>query len=74
MIGWFIGGAVDLTWTIEYAVQAGWSLIVPFVGLLPLAGLGATESGIDCRVFGVVTIVLTLMSVAFWLAVAISGI
>src|SRR3990170_3527745 len=23
MIGWFIWGAVDLTWTIEYAVQVG---------------------------------------------------
>ena len=42
MIGWFIGGAVDLTWTIEYAVQAGWAQIVSFKWLLPLAGLGAT--------------------------------
>ena len=46
MIGWFIGGAVDLTWTIEYAVQAGRALIIPFIWLLPLTGHGGTESGI----------------------------
>ena len=73
MIGWFIRGAVDLTWTIEYAVQAGRARIVPFVWLLPLTGLGATESGIDRRVIRIVTIVLTLMPVASGLAVAIPG-
>ena len=72
-IGWFIRGAVDLTWTIEYAVQAGRSRIVPFVWLLPLTGLGATEFGIDGRVFGVIAIISTLVSVASELAVAISG-
>ena len=71
MIGWFIGGAVDLTWAIEYAVQAGWSLIVSFIWLLPLTGLGSTESGIDCRVVGVVTIASTLVPIASGLAVAI---
>ena len=40
MIGLFVWGAMYLARTIEYAVQAGWSLTVPFVGLLPLAGLG----------------------------------
>ena len=73
MIGWFIGGAVDLTWTIEYAVQAGRARIVPFVWLLPLTGLGATESGVDRRVIRIVTIALTLVPVASGLAVAISG-
>ena len=73
MIGWFIGGAVDLTWTIEYAVQAGRARIVPFVWLLPLTGLGATESGVDRRVIGIVTIVSTLVPVALGLAVAISS-
>ena len=60
MIGWFIRGAVDLTWMIEYAVQAGRARMVPFVWLLPLTRLGATESGIDGQVFGVVAIVSTL--------------
>ena len=71
MIGWFIRSAVDLTWTIEYAVQIGRAHLVSFVWLLPLTGLRATESGVDRRVFGVVAIVSTLMSVAPWLAVAV---
>ena len=74
MIGWFVWGAMDLARTVEYAVQAGRSFIVSFVGLLLLAGLGATESGLDRRVFGIVTVVLTLVSVAPGLAVAISGV
>ena len=45
MIGWFVWGAMYLARAIEYAVQAGWSLIVSPVRFLPLAGLGATESG-----------------------------
>ena len=73
MIGWFIGGAVDLTWAIEYAVQAGRSFAVSFVGLLPLAVLGATESGIDLGVIGVVDIASAFVSIASELAVAIFG-
>ena len=73
MIGCFIRSAVDLTWTIEYAVQAGWARIVPFERLLPLAGRGATESGVDRRVLGVVTVVSTLVPIASGFAVAISG-
>ena len=64
---------MDLTWTIVYAVQAGRAQIVPFVWLLPLTVLGATESGVDCRVIRSVTIVSTLVPVASGLAVAISG-
>ena len=66
MIGWFIRG-------VEYAVQAGRARIVPFVWLLPLTGLGATESGIDHRVIRIVAIVSTLMPVASGLVVAILG-
>ena len=73
MIGWFIRGAVDLTWTIEYAVQTGRARIVSLKWLLPLTGLRATESGVDSRVFGVVTVASTLVSVASWLAVAVSS-
>ena len=71
VVGWFIGGAVNLTRAIEYAVQTGRARIASFERLFPLTGLRATEFGIDCRVFGVVA---TLVSVATWLAVAISGI
>ena len=64
---------MDLAWSIEYAVQAGWSRVVPVVWLLPLTGVGATESGVDRRVIGIIAIVSTLMSVASGLAVAILG-
>ena len=68
-----VRGAMDLARTIKYAVQAGWSLIVSFIWLLPLTGLRATESGVDRGVLGVVTVASTLVSVASGLAVAISG-
>ena len=74
VVGWFIGGAVNLTRVIEYAVQTGRARIASFERLFPLTGFRATESGIDCRVFGVVTVVAAFVSVATWLAVAISGI
>ena len=73
MIGWFVWGAMDLAWTIEYVVQAGWAQIVSFIWLLPLTGHGATESGVDRRVLGIITVASTLMSVVSGLAVAISG-
>ena len=73
MIGWFIRGAMDLTWAIEYAVQAGRALFISFIWLIPLSGLGATESGVDRRVIGIVTVALTLVSVVPGLAIAISG-
>ena len=62
-----------MAWTIEYAVQAGWARIVPIVWLLPLTGLGATESCVDHRVIGIVAIVSTLMSIASGLVVVVSG-
>ena len=64
MIGLLIRGAVNMARTVEYAVQAGRSFIVSFVGFLPLAGLGATESGVDCGVIGVVTIASAFVSIA----------
>ena len=73
MIGLLIRGAVYLAQTVEYAVQAGRSFIVSFVGLLPLAGLGATESGVDCGVIGVVAIASAFVSIAPELAGAVLG-
>ena len=64
---------MDLTWTIKYAVQTGRTQIVSLKWLLPLTGLTATESGIDSRVFGVVTVASTLVPIASGLVVAISG-
>ena len=73
MIGLLVRGAVYLARTVEYAVQAGRSFIIPFVGLLPLAGLGATESGVDRGVIGVVAIASAFVSIAPELASAILG-
>ena len=64
---------MNLAWTVEYSVQAGWPRIVSFIWLLPLTGLGATESGVDRRAIGMVAIDSTLVSVASGLAVAISS-
>ena len=74
VIGWLIGGAVNLARAIEYAVQTGRAQVTSFERLLPLSGFRATESGIDCRVFGVVAVVAALVSIATWSAVAIFGI
>ena len=63
MIGWVIRGAIDLTWTIEYVVQAGRALIISFIWLLSLTGLGAAEYGVDRHVIGIVTVASTLVSV-----------
>ena len=41
--------------------------------VLPQIGFRATESGVDRRVFGVVTVLSTLMSIASGLAIAVSG-
>ena len=71
MIGLLVRGAVYLARTVEYAVQAGRSFIVSFVGLLPLTGFGATESGVDCGVIGVVVIASAFVPIALELASAI---
>ena len=71
VIGWLIGGAVNLTRAIEYAVQTGRARIASFERLLPLTGFRAAESGIDCRVFGVVAVVAALVSITMWSAVSI---
>ena len=73
MVGRFVWGTMYLARTIEYAVQAGWSSAIPFIGLLSLVGFGATESGMNCSVIGVITIAATFVSVAPELAGAIFG-
>ena len=62
-----------LAWSIDYAVQTGRARIVPFKWLLPLTELRTAEFGVDRRVFGTVTIISTLLSIASGLVVAISG-
>ena len=73
MIGLFIWGTMYLARTIKYAIQAGWSPTVPFVGLLSLAGLGAVESDVNDGVIGVVAIASAFVFVAPKLAGAVLG-
>ena len=73
MIGRLVGGAMNLVGSIEYSVQVGWTVFVPFEWPLPLTGLGATESGIDRRIFGIVIVASTLVFVASGPAVAVPG-
>ena len=74
MVSQFIWGAMYLAGTIKDAVQAGWFSVAPFIGLLSLAGLGATEPGMNCCVIGVITIALAFVSVVPGLASAVLGI
>ena len=64
---------MNLAWAVEYAVQAGWAQIALLKWLFPLTGLGAAESGIDCRLLGVIIILGTLMFFASMFMDAISG-
>ena len=64
---------MDLTWTIEYAVRAGRVWVISFIWLLPLTGFGAAESGVNSRVLRSFIVVLTLVLVASWLAIAVLG-
>ena len=73
MISRLIRGAMNLARPIEYSVQTRWTILVSFEWLLLLTGFRATESGVDRRVFGIFVVALTLVFVASWLAVAISG-
>mgnify|MGYP005843175877 CR=1 FL=1 len=71
MIGRPVKGAVNMVGSIEYSVQARGALFVSFEWLLPLTGLGAAESGVDYRVFGIVIIAAALVFVVSEPAVVI---
>ena len=73
MIGWFVWGAMYLARMIEYAIQAGWSLTVPFICLFPLTGLGAAEYSVNCSVIGIITIASVLVSITSELPVPVFG-
>ena len=73
MIGRLVGGAVDLARSIKYSVQTGWTIFVSFEWLLPLTGFRTTESGVDRRIFSICIVASTLVFVASWPTVAVSG-
>ena len=64
---------MDLAWAIEDAVRAGWAQIASLKWLFPPTGLGAAESGVDCRLAGIIISLGTLMFVASMFMDAISG-
>ena len=74
MIRRLAGGAVNLAWTIKYAVQAGWARIVLLERLFPLTGFRASESGVDCRILSVVAVNVAFVFVATRPAIAVLGI
>ena len=74
VVCWLVRGAMNLARAFKYAVQTGRSLVVSFERLFPLTGFGSAESGLDCRIFSIVAVVLSLMSVAPWLAVIVTDI
>ena len=55
------------------AVQARWSLAVPFIRFLSLGEHGATEPGVNCSVIGVIAIALAFVSIALELAGVVFG-
>ena len=59
---------------IQYAIQTGRARSTSFEYLFPLTGSRASESGIDCRIIGVIAVVVVLLSVTTWSAVDIFGI
>ena len=66
---------VPCIWHKRSRIQSkiGRSFVVSFVWLLPLAGLGASESGVDCGVIGVAAIASAFVSIAPELDSAILG-
>ena len=64
VIGWFVGGAMNLARAVEYSVQIGRTRSSSFEWLFPLTGFRAFEFGIDCRILGIAAVNAALMFVA----------
>ena len=65
---------MDLTRAIQYAIQTGRSRGTSFKWLFPLTGSRAPESDIDCRILGVIAIIVALWSITTLSTVGIFGI
>ena len=59
---------------IEYRVQTGQARSASFECLFPLTGFRAFESGIDCRILGIIVVDAALVFVVMLPAIAILGI
>ena len=53
-----------LAQAIEYVVQIGRALSISFERIFPLTGFGASESGIDCRIFSIIAVSAVLVLIA----------
>ena len=47
MISWLIRVTVNLTRSVQYPVEGGWSIMAGLKWLLPLTGLRIVKSGVD---------------------------
>ena len=47
VIGWLIRVTVNLTRSVQYPVEGGWSILASLKWLLPLTGLRIVKSGVD---------------------------
>ena len=65
---------MDLTRSIQYAIQTGRSRSISFKWIFPLTGSRASESVIDYCIIVVIAVVAVLWSVTTWSAVGIFGI
>ena len=63
-----------LTGVVEYSVQMGRAWSGSFEWLLPLTGLGASESGVDCRILIAVAVNAAFVFVSMRPAIAVLGI
>ena len=63
-----------LTGAVEYSVQIGRARSGSFEWLLPLTGLGASESGVDCRILIAVAVNAAFVFVLARPAIAVLGI
>ena len=59
---------------IEYTVQTGRARSASFERLFPLTGFRAFESGIGCRILGIVVVNAALLFIATGPVVAVLGI
>ena len=50
VIGWLIRVTVNLTRSVQYPVEGGWSTLAGLKWLLPLTVLRIVKSGVDCNV------------------------
>ena len=74
VVSWLFGGSMYLTGAVEYSVQIGRARSGSFEWLLPLTGLGASESGVDCRILIAVAVNAAFVFVSTQTAIAVLGI